>query len=182
MNTIGFLELNSIARGIDAADQMLKAADVELLSARPSCPGKYQILITGEVAAVDAALTCGEETASKNVIDRLVIPRIHPQVIEAIHMATEVPKQIRALGVLEFFSVTGAIIAADTAVKTASVSLIEIRLGTGIGGKSFVTFHGDVSATEAAAAAGIKTAADSAALIDYAVIANPSPELYRCLI
>ncbi|MGL5435580.1 MAG: BMC domain-containing protein [Lachnospiraceae bacterium] len=182
MITIGFLELNSIARGIEAADHMLKTAEVELLSARPSCPGKYQILISGEVSAVDAALSSGESVASKNVIDKLVIPRIHPQVIAAIYMASDVTSQIKALGVLEFFSVTGAIIAADTAVKAASVSLIEIRLGTGIGGKSFVTFSGDISSVEAAAAAGMNTARESAALIDYAVIANPSPELYRCLI
>ena len=38
-DTIGFLELNSIAKGVEAADAMLKAAEVELISARPSCPG-----------------------------------------------------------------------------------------------------------------------------------------------
>lgn len=41
MITIGFLELNSIAKGIQAADMMLKAAEIRLVSARPSCPGKY---------------------------------------------------------------------------------------------------------------------------------------------
>ena len=39
METIGFLELNSIARGVAAADAMLKAAEVRLIAARPSCPG-----------------------------------------------------------------------------------------------------------------------------------------------
>ena len=50
METIGFLELNSIAKGIEAADAMLKAAEVRLVAARPSCPGKYHVLVTGEVA------------------------------------------------------------------------------------------------------------------------------------
>ena len=36
MITIGFLELNSIAKGILAADMMLKAAEIKLVSARPS--------------------------------------------------------------------------------------------------------------------------------------------------
>ena len=145
MITIGFLELNSIAKGILAADMMLKAAEIRLVSARPSCPGKYQILITGEVSAVESALRTGEESAKANVVDRLLIPRVHPQVIEAISMSA-MPSSLKALGILEFFSVTGAIIAADAAAKAASVSLIEIRLGTGIGGKSFVTFTGDVGA------------------------------------
>ncbi|MCC8026781.1 MAG: BMC domain-containing protein [Clostridium sp.] len=181
MITIGFLEVNSIARGILAADMMLKAAEIKLVSARPSCPGKYQILISGEVSAVESSLRIGEETARANVVDKLLIPRVSPQVIEAINMSS-MPSSFKALGILEFFSVTGAIIASDAAVKAASVSLIEIRLGTGIGGKSFVTFTGDVGAVEESAEAGARTAQDSGALVDKVVIAHPDKELYRCLL
>lgn len=181
MITIGFLELNSIAKGILAADMMLKAAEIRLVFARPSCPGKYQILITGEVSAVEAALKSGTEAAKASVVDSLITPRIHPQVIEAVNLTT-MPDTFRALGVMEFFSLTGAITAADAAVKAAAVSLIEIRLGTGIGGKSFVTLTGDISAVEASVAAGVKTAEESAALIESVVIAHPDQELYRTLL
>ena len=181
MITIGFLELNSIAKGILAADMMLKAAEIKLVQARPSCPGKYQILISGEVSAVESALNIGEETARANVIDKLLIPRVHPQVIEAINMSS-MPASLKALGVLEFFSVTGAITAADAAAKAANVSLMEIRLGTGIGGKSFVTLTGDVGAVEESVEAGAKTAAASGALIEKVVIAHPDKELYRSLL
>lgn len=180
MITVGFLELNSIAKGIQAADMMLKAAEIKLVYARPGCPGKYQILISGEVSAVESSLTTGEEAAGNHVVDRLLIPRVHPQVIEAINMSTQ-PPDLKALGVLEFFSVTGAVIAADAAVKAANVSLIEIRLGTGIGGKSFVTFTGDVGAVEESVRAGAGTANDSGALIEQVVIAHPDKELYRCV-
>ncbi len=71
MITIGFLELNSISKGILAADEMIKAADIALIAARPSCPGKYQILITGEVSSVEAALDAGQAASSSNVIDAL---------------------------------------------------------------------------------------------------------------
>ena len=42
--TIGFLELNSIAKGIEAADAILKAAETELLFARAGCllKGEFQ--------------------------------------------------------------------------------------------------------------------------------------------
>ena len=176
-----FLELNSIAKGIQAADMMLKAAEIRLVSARPSCPGKYQILITGEVSAVESALRTGVESAKANVVDRLLIPRVHPQVIEAISMSA-MPSSLKALGILEFFSVTGAIIAADAAAKAASVSLIEIRLGTGIGGKSFVTFTGDVGAVEESVEAGAKTAETNGTLVEKVVIAHPDRELYRSLL
>lgn len=181
MITIGFLEINSIAKGILAADMMLKAAEIKLVSARPSCPGKYQILISGEVSAVESALGVGEETARANVVDKLLIPRVSPQVIDAIHMSS-MPSQLKALGILEFFSVTGAIVAADAAAKAANISLIEIRLGTGIGGKSFVTFTGDVGAVEESVEAGAKTALESGALVEKVVIAHPDKELYRSLL
>ena len=178
MITIGFLELNSIAKGIQAAEIRLKAAEIRLVSARPSCPGKYQILITGEVSAVESALRTGVESAKANVVDRLLIPRVHPQVIEAISMSA-MPSSLKALGILEFFSVTGAIIAADAAAKAASVSLIEIRLGTG---KSFVTFTGDVGAVEESVEAGAKTAETNGTLVEKVVIAHPDRELYRSLL
>ena len=43
METIGFLELNSIALGVQAADAVLKAASAELIFARSGCPGKYYL-------------------------------------------------------------------------------------------------------------------------------------------
>jgi Carbon dioxide concentrating mechanism/carboxysome shell protein len=181
MITIGFLELNSIAKGILAADMMLKAADIRLVFARPSCPGKYQILITGEVSAVESALESGEEAAKTNIIDRLLIPRIHPHVIEAVSLSA-MPTSLRALGILEFFSVAGAIIAADAAVKAANVSLIEVRLGTGIGGKSFITLTGDVGAVEESTDAGAKAVEAAGTLIEKVVIAHPDQDLYRTLL
>ena len=41
--SIGLLELKSIPVGIETADEMIKAANVQLLTASPTCPGKYII-------------------------------------------------------------------------------------------------------------------------------------------
>ena len=124
MQTIGFLELSSIAKGIQAADILLKAADVELVFAKPVCPGKYSILFTGEVSAVKASLEAGMEIGGNQVVDSIVIARVHPQVIQAIGLGAE-PDGIHAVGVMEFFSITAAVYAADAAVKAADVDLIE---------------------------------------------------------
>ena len=124
--TIGFLELNSIAKGIEAADAILKAAETELIFARASCPGKYYILFTGEVAAVTASIEAGALIGGANTVDKCVIPRVHPQVIAAINSAVE-PVTTNALGVMEFFSVTAAVYAADAAVKAADVKLMDVR-------------------------------------------------------
>ncbi|MFR2897956.1 BMC domain-containing protein [Hungatella sp.] len=60
MEAIGILESNSIAKGIEAADAILKAADTSLLFSKPRCPGKYTTLFYGDVAAVAASLEVGE--------------------------------------------------------------------------------------------------------------------------
>ena len=54
-NSIGLIELTSIAAGYQAADAMLKAAEVDIILSRTICSGKYMVLIGGDVAAVKAA-------------------------------------------------------------------------------------------------------------------------------
>lgn len=181
MITIGFIESNSIAKGIDAADAMLKAAEIKLVTAHPSCPGKYHIMVCGEVSAVKSAMEAGKERVEGSLIDELIIPRVHPQVIEAINQST-MPENIRAVGVMEYFSVVQAVIGADAAVKTAGITLLEVRLGTGIGGKSFVTLTGDVSAVDASVKAGTKNAIENGLLISKVVLPHPHPDLIQTLL
>jgi microcompartment protein CcmL/EutN len=181
MDSIGFLEFNSIAKGIEAADAVIKAADVHLAFAKASCPGKYYLLFYGEVAAVQASLDAGAAIGGKHVVDHCVIPRVHPQVIKAIGMAN-MPETTGAIGVMEFYSVTASVYAADAAVKAADVSLIDLRLGTGIGGKSFVTLTGDVAAVTESVRCGIATPNAEGMLVSSVVIPNPAPELFQSLL
>ena len=178
--TIGFLELNSIAKGIEAADAILKAAETELIFVRASCPGKYYILFTGEVAAVTASIEAGALIGGANTVDKCVIPRVHPQVIAAINSAVE-PVTTNALGVMEFFSVTAAVYAADAAVKAADVKLMDVRLGTGIGGKSFVILTGEVAAVNESINCGINTENAVGMVVSNVVIPNPRPEIFESL-
>ncbi len=178
--TIGFLELNSIAKGVEAADAILKAAEVELLFARASCPGKYNVLFTGEVAAVKASLEAGALVGDHHVVDSCVIPRVHPQVIQAINLATA-PGEVNAVGVMEFFSVTASVYAADAAVKAAEVTLMDVRLGTGIGGKSFVVLTGEVAAVNEAVACGVATENAQGMVVSSVVIPNPRKEIFESL-
>ncbi len=181
MNTIGFLELNSIAKGVEVADIVLKTAAVNLVFSKAGCPGKYYLLFTGEVAAVQASLDAGHTIGGSHVVDSCIIPRIHPQVIKAINM-TAMPERMQAVGVMEFFSVTASVHGADAAVKTASVDLVEVRLGTGIGGKSFVVLTGEVAAVSEAVKAGINTPNAEGMVVSSVVIPSPHPELLDSLL
>ena len=181
MEAIGFLELNSIAKGIEAADFILKTAEVRMLSAKAGWPGKYYILFTGDVAAVKASLEAGKRTGRGHVVDECVIPRVHPQVIKAINM-TAIPERYQAIGVMEFYSVTASVYAADAAVKAADVDLVDVRLGTGIGGKSFVVLTGEVAAVSESIKCGINTPNAEGMVISHVVIPSPHPELLSSLI
>lgn len=180
METIGFLELSSIAKGIEAADAMLKAAEVRLIMAKASCPGKYYILITGDVAAVKSSVEAGETIAKGFVIESTVIPRVHPQVIRAIS-AEEIPEHANAIGIVEFMSVTSSIMCADAAVKAADVDLIDVRLGSGIGGKSFVILTGEVAAVSESVDSGATAGSEHGFLLNKVMIPNPHKDIFESL-
>ena len=181
LGAIGFLEFSSIAKGIEAADAILKAAEVDLVFAHATCPGKYAVLFSGEVAAVQSSLEAGALCGGTFVVDSVVIPRIHPQVVEAIGLSA-MPERMNALGVMEFFSITAAVYAADAAVKAADVDLIDVRLGTGIGGKSYVILTGEVAAVTEAVACGVASEGDRGLLVSDVVIPNPRPEIFESLL
>lgn len=144
---IGMVEFTSIARGIYAADQMVKISEVEIVTASSTCPGKYVAIVQGDVAAVEDSVNVGERLADEYFVDSIIIPNVSPLVFPAITGAT-MPDEIQALGIMESFSLATMIIAADAILKSAELQPLELRLGNGLGGKSYFTFTGDVAAVE----------------------------------
>jgi microcompartment protein CcmL/EutN len=180
LNAIGLLELSSVATGFLAQDAMLKAAAVELLLGRTICSGKYIVAVAGDVAAVTAAVDGGAAVATGALIERRVIPQVHPSVFPAISMAVDLDGgEEGALGVIETFSASSIIEVADAAAKTADVRLLRVHLAMALGGKGFVLMTGDVASVEAAIATGRDVAAAEGILVGYAVIARPRRELFR---
>ena len=181
MSALGAVELSSVARGLLVCDHMVKTANVELLSAHPICPGKYIILIRGDVAAVRAAVQAGELESAASLVDSFVIPNLHSTIFPAI-TGTNPVEQIQALGLLETFSLSSAVVAADNAVKAAAVTLIEIRLGRALAGKATVLFTGEVAAVRAAVHAGEKAIEKTGLLLSSVVIPQPHPALIETLL
>ena len=79
-NSLGLIELTSIAAGYQACDAMLKAADVELVLSRSICSGKYMVMVRGDVAAVEAAVSAGISRGNFSMIDSFVIPNLHESI------------------------------------------------------------------------------------------------------
>jgi len=171
---IAFVETNSIAAGIAAADACLKRADVELLEARSICPGKFMVLIRGEMSQVRNALDSGLQLAGEFLVDQLFLPRVHSAVFTALSL-TSLPVKGAALGVIETITAAVCIVAADAAAKAADVSLLEVRLADGLGGKSFVLMEGTVADVEVGVAAGVAKVSAEGLLVRQVVIPNLHP-------
>ena len=150
---IAAVETSSIAQGTVAADAMVKTAEVELLEACPISPGRFWVLIGGQVAEVRSAHRRGIEVAGDTLLDQLFIPQLHEMVLPALR-GVVAPHAHDALGIIETLSAAAAVTAADQAAKAARVAIRDLRLANGIGGKGVVWITGDVSNVEAAVDAG----------------------------
>ena len=181
MYALGMIETNSIPAGIEAGDAMLKAAEVALVSAQAVCAGKYIVIVSGDVAAVKASAAAGKAIADYALVDSIVIPNVHEQVIAAICAATDIGRP-GALGILETYSLASAVICADTAVKAADVRLIEVRLGRGLGGKSFVVLTGEVAAVRFAMDAAAKLEEVQGLVARTVVIPSPHPDILKAVL
>lgn len=181
---IGLIETISIAAGIQAADAMKKVAPVRLFLARPICPGKFIVLVGGDVEAVKNSLKEGRKQTEHYLADSVLISRVHRDIFSALEASVVIEnlEELRALGVIETFSVASCIMAADAAVKTGGVKLVEIRPAIGLGGKSYATMLGNVSAVESAIKAGRKKAEPEGMLVKSVVIPSINNDVLRALL
>ena len=146
---VALLEFDSIAVGIETGDAMVKRAPLDVIKAGTVHPGKYLVLVGGQVADVEEALEAGRLVGSEHLIDQMVLPDIHDDVVAAL-VGTRVIGEGEALGIIETSSVSAVIEAADAGVKGATVTLREIRMADGLGGKGYLLFAGPLAEVEAA--------------------------------
>ena len=146
---IALLEFDSIAVGIETGDAMVKRAPLDVIKAGTVHPGKYLVLIGGQVADVEEALDAGRPVGAGHLIDEMFLPDVHDDVVAALVGVRESGAG-EALGIVETTTVAAIIEAADAGVKGASVTLREIRMADGLGGKGYLLFSGPVAEVEAA--------------------------------
>jgi microcompartment protein CcmL/EutN len=151
---IALLEFDSVAAGILAGDAMVKRGPVAEVVTGTVHPGRYLVLVTGDVAAVHEAVDAGRAASLASIVDQVVLPDVHPTVVDAIRGGRRSPAG-EALGVIETTTVAAVIEAADAGVKGAEVSLLELHLADGLGGKAYALFSGSVSDVEVAVAGGV---------------------------
>jgi len=177
--SIGAIELSSVGIGYQVEDEMLKAASVDLLIARTICSGKYLIVVGGSVSDVEAAVQAGLTVADEAIIDHLVIPNVHESVFPALGQSVCLgADHAGALGVVETFSGTSVLAAADAAAKAARVTLFRIHVAMALGGKGLLLMTGTVADVRAGVQAAAEEARKRGLLVSEIVIPRPGRELF----
>lgn len=166
---ISVLEFDSIAIGTCAADAMVKKAPIKTLRIGTVQPGKYLVLIGGSVAAVEESRIEGLRVGGDAITDEILLPDVHPQVFAAV-TGQRRTNAGDALGVIETSAIPTNVAAADKAVKTANVIIVEIRLGDGLGGKGVTHLTGMVHDVEAAIEAGVVVATRPGVTVRHTII------------
>ena len=146
---LALLEFDSIAAGIEAGDAMVKKAPVEQIRSGTVQPGHYLVLVTGDVASVEEAVNAGRESCPESLRAVVFLPNVHPDVVAGLG-GNRQRRTDDALGIIETTNVAAVIGAADAGLKGAEVTLWQLRLADGLGGKGLALFSGRVSDVEAA--------------------------------
>ena len=143
---------------------MAKRAPIEVLRAGTVHPGKYLVLVGGDVADVEEALEAGREIGGLSVRDVTFLPNIHPEPSWTASAASAWRAEDEALGIIETATVAAIIRAADAGLKGAQVRLLEIHLADDLGGKGYLLFDGTVTDVEAAVEIGAAAAGEARGL------------------
>jgi microcompartment protein CcmL/EutN len=178
---LGLVEFKTVPVAVEATDEMLKASEVAMILATPICPGKFVTIVSGPVADVTTSVTKAIDSAGRFLVEAHVITNVDDSVLPAVSGTNQV-ERLEALGVIETFAAISAIRAGDTVAKAARVTLLDIRLARGLGGKGEVFYTGELGQVEAAQKAAEERLGHDGALVSSVVIARPHKDLWPALL
>ena len=86
VEALGLIETRGFVSAIEAADAMVKAANVRLIGKEKSGSGLVTMMVRGDVGAVKAATQAGAEAARRvgELVSVHVIPRPHENIDAAL--------------------------------------------------------------------------------------------------
>jgi len=176
IDVIGVLEISSIVNGFKTLDAAVKESPITILRAEVLNPGKYLIVITGDVASVESAMDAGIEAAGGTLIDHILLSNIDDKIIPSINSCHS-PLEWDAVGLLETYSVASAVEAADRSIKEANIHIVEIVTGNESGGKAVLKICGTVGDVDAAMSAAVDLVRNKGQLCSNVIIPRPHGDI-----
>lgn len=180
-HAIGLIEIAQISRGFSICDALAKKAPVVIERATTVSHGKFYVLFSGDEESVRESLAAGEQIAGDTLADSLFIPYVHEQLRAALRGKRH-KADLASFAAIESSTLAGTIYCADLALKIAEVSLIELQLGQGIGGRGFFTLSGELYDIEAAVSAAKEHLLRAGAFVGADIIAAPHDDVHSILL
>jgi microcompartment protein CcmL/EutN len=116
------------------------------------------------------------QAAPADILDEILLPDVHPQVVEAIDGARSFAAY-ESLVVLETSTIAAILRATDAAVKGARVELAELRLANGLGGRGLAILTGELSDVEAAVEIAAQRLAGRNVTFCHSIVSNVHEQL-----
>ena len=87
LEALGLIETKGFVGAIEAADAMVKAANVRLVGKEKTGSGLVTVMVRGDVGAVKAAIEAGGEAARRvgELVSVHIIPRPHQDVEDLLN-------------------------------------------------------------------------------------------------
>jgi microcompartment protein CcmL/EutN len=173
---LGMIETKGLVALFEAADAMLKAANVTFAGWEKVGSGLVTVFVEGDVAAVKAATDAGAASARRvgELSSVVVIPRPHDELgpfYQPANGRNEPVDKDSALGLIETRGLVGLIEASDAMCKAAGVKLVKsIEIG---GGYVTSVVRGDVGSVRASIDAGAAAARRVGELVSSHIIPRP---------
>lgn len=176
---LAVLEFSDIPAGLRATDAMVKRAPIATLRCGTVTSGRWLTMIGGTTASVEEAVTAGLLAGGPAVMEHVLLPDVHPRILEAV-AGSRRPPRAGALAVVETPTVTATVRAAEAALKGTGVELVEMRLADqGLAGKGVALYAGALHEIEAAVA--LARGAVGGAGLSSVIISAPHEAVYAAI-
>jgi len=176
---VAIIEFRDIPSGIQSTDAMLKKAPIAFLKNGTITRGRYLTIIGGSTAAVEEAFEEGIYWGGNDVLDKVFLPDVHPDVFSAM-FGKRAKTGDGAWAIMETASVSTNVRAAEAALKGTPVTLIELRLADdGLAGKGLSIYEGDLHDIEAAVDIASAFMERSGVGCSYRILTSPHEALGR---
>jgi len=176
---VAIIEFRDIPSGIQATDAMLKKAPIAFLKNGTITKGRYLTLIGGSTASVEEAYVEGLFWGGNDVLDKVFLPDVHPDVFSAMFGQRNKSRN-GAWAIIETASVSSNVRAAEAALKGTPVELIEMRLADeGLAGKGLSIYEGELHDIEAAVDIASAFMERAGVAFSHRIISSPHEALSR---
>ncbi len=180
MPVLAGLDLQHLPAGLAALDAVCKEATVDVLFAGDIDPGRFLIVLSGELADVEVALHKGIVDAAESLLESLLLPQAHARLHAGLRGQLADPQQIlndeQALGTLHAHTPLSLLAAVDRALKVADVTLLRLRFASELAGQGHAVLAGEQFDVEAALLAA-QSGLPQGVTLQTRLIARPAPEV-----